>query len=283
MIPSPRSELARRIAGAAGLPNRDVIRCASSLTSRRLLPCPSLRGSRAFLAPILAAPLHGCPLFIASHPFSSTMRTVLLLGRQCLRPHLPAGAALRSAFPEASLHRSLFSSTARRAFARPSCSSPSSFLRSAPRGVAGRTLLFASTALSPAAFVALSQSSNDDDERTGEQLMLEASRAELKEQLPKAIEHSKGFRKGVYFFFENYIWEPLATGLRFVHLVAIFVPVILTIPAIWVGRRVADRDNERTGTLWWYSFLVKSMERAGAAFIKVGEYRSVEASLDLAC
>ncbi|GME28299.1 ABC1 family protein, mitochondrial [Neofusicoccum parvum] len=203
------------------------------------------------------------------------MRTVLLLGRQCLRPHLVAGAA-RSAASRASPHasRSAFSSSTRRAFARPpsssSSSSPPPFFRVPPRR-AGRTLLFCAT-LSPGAFVALSQQSNDDDERTGEQLMLEASRAELKEQVPKAIQNSKGFRKGVYFFFENYIWEPLATGLRFVHLVVIFVPVILTVPAIWVGRRVSDRDNERAGTLWWYSFLVRSMERAGAAFIKLGQW-----------
>jgi len=51
--------------------------------------------------------------------------------------------------------------------------------------------------------------------------------------------------------------------------VIIFVPVIVAIPAIWIGDRVKDRDNERKGTLWWYGFLVSSMERAGAAFIKV--------------
>lgn len=195
------------------------------------------------------------------------MRTVLLLGRQCLRPHLLAGAA-RSAASRASphVHRSAFSSSSRRAFAR----SPSSpFFRAPPR-IPGRTLLFAGTTLSPAAFVALSQQSNDDDERTGEQLMLEASRAELREQVPKVIENSKGFRKGIYLFFEHWIWEPIATGLRFVHLVIIFVPVILTVPVIWLGHRVPDRDDERAGTLWWYSFLVRSMERAGAAFIKVG-------------
>jgi aarF domain-containing kinase len=60
--------------------------------------------------------------------------------------------------------------------------------------------------------------------------MLEASRKELEEQVPK---------------------------------------VIVTIPVIWLGQRQADKDDERSGTLWWYGFLVSSMERAGAAFIKV--------------
>jgi aarF domain-containing kinase len=99
--------------------------------------------------------------------------------------------------------------------------------------------------------------------------MLEASRKELKEQVPKALRHSKKFRRGLYFFVDVYIVEPICTGLRFLHLAFIFVPVLATIPVIWLGRRQPDRDNERSGTLWWYGFLVHSMERAGAAFIKV--------------
>lgn len=99
--------------------------------------------------------------------------------------------------------------------------------------------------------------------------MLEVSRKELAAQVPKALENSKKYRRGIYFFVEDYIIEPIATGLRFLHLVIIFVPVIVTIPAIWIGARRADRDDERIGTLWWYGFLVSSMERAGAAFIKV--------------
>jgi aarF domain-containing kinase len=99
--------------------------------------------------------------------------------------------------------------------------------------------------------------------------MLEASRQELKDQVPRALKNSKKYRRGIYFFVDMYIIEPIATGLRFLHLVVIFVPVIATMPAIWLGKRQKDKDNERSGTLWWYAFLVKSMERAGAAFIKV--------------
>lgn len=99
--------------------------------------------------------------------------------------------------------------------------------------------------------------------------MLEASRAELEQAVPKALRNSKKVRRSIYFFFEEYIIEPIATGFRFLHLVFIFVPVILAVPAIWLGPRRADRDNERSGTIWWYGFLVSSMERAGAAFIKV--------------
>lgn len=99
--------------------------------------------------------------------------------------------------------------------------------------------------------------------------MLEVSRKELEQQVPKVLENSTKYRRGIYFFIEDYIIEPIATGFRFLHLVIIFVPVIITIPAIWLGARQPNRDNERSGTLWWYSYLVLSMERAGAAFIKV--------------
>ena len=102
-----------------------------------------------------------------------------------------------------------------------------------------------------------------------------ASRAELKEQVPKALRNSKKVRRGIYFFVDAYIIEPIFTGLRFLHLAFIFVPVLVTIPVIWLGKRQPDRDNERTGTLWWYGFLVRSMERAGAAFIKVRRRRCI--------
>lgn len=102
--------------------------------------------------------------------------------------------------------------------------------------------------------------------------MLEASRAELEEYVPESLRGSKTVRRSIWRFVTAYIVEPIATGLRFLHLVIIFVPVIAAVPVIWLGSRQKDRDNERSGTLWWYGFLVRSMERAGAAFIKVGNY-----------
>lgn len=98
--------------------------------------------------------------------------------------------------------------------------------------------------------------------------MLEASRAEINEHVPEFLEN-KSLLKRIYLFIDGWIIEPVATGFRFLHLVFIFVPVIVTIPVIFLGARKKERDNERSGSLWWYGFLVKSMERAGAAFIKV--------------
>lgn len=99
--------------------------------------------------------------------------------------------------------------------------------------------------------------------------MLEASRDEIKKKVGDDVHGFRRFRDSIVYFAEVYIWEPICTGLRFLHLVVIFVPVMVTVPALWIGPRDPNRDNERSGRLWWYWFLVKSMERAGPAFIKV--------------
>jgi aarF domain-containing kinase len=127
----------------------------------------------------------------------------------------------------------------------------------------------ANGALATAAFVQLSEEENNGPEDTGEKRMLEVSRKEIKK---KVDDDDRGFtrlRHQVVLFLDLYIWEPLCTGARFLQLVAIFVPIIFAVPVIWIGPRQPDRDNERTGTLLWYGFLVKAMEWAGPAFIKV--------------
>lgn len=107
------------------------------------------------------------------------------------------------------------------------------------------------------------------DGKTREDHMLEASRAEIEKSLPDDLQGVRRAWRGLYLLWDRYVFEPVATGFRFLHLVIIFVPVILMVPVIWIGRRQKNRDNERSGTLWWYGFLVHSMERAGPAFIKV--------------
>ena len=135
-----------------------------------------------------------------------------------------------------------------------------------PRGVKIKLL----AALSPGAFVALSEVSTEDG-KTPEEHMLEASRAELVSDLPDDVHGLKRLWKFLYINFDLYIFEPIATTLRFFHLAIIFLPLIATIPCVWIGARRKDRNDERAGTIWWYSFLVHSMERAGPAFIKVGQ------------
>jgi aarF domain-containing kinase len=130
-------------------------------------------------------------------------------------------------------------------------------------------ILTAAAALSPVAFVQLSEKDNGGTKQTAEGRMLEASRDEIKKEVREDVRGIWRLRDSIVLFLDVYLWEPLCTGTRFLHLVVIFVPVIATVPMIWIGRRNKERDDERSGTLWWYWFLVKSMERAGPAFIKV--------------
>ncbi|KAF9322046.1 hypothetical protein BG003_008237 [Podila horticola] len=55
---------------------------------------------------------------------------------------------------------------------------------------------------------------------------------------------------------EDYVVHPVLTIWRFGVLMVIFMPLILTVPAVFIGKRKADRDDERSGTLWWYSLLL---------------------------
>ncbi|KAF2860334.1 actin-like ATPase domain-containing protein [Piedraia hortae CBS 480.64] len=128
-------------------------------------------------------------------------------------------------------------------------------------------------ALSPAVFVSIADKENPDENgKTQEAQMLEMSRKEIDEGVPRALEHSTKWRRMIWRWVDGWIIEPIATGLRFLHLVLIFAPVVFTVPVIWIGVRQVDQNNERSGTLWWYGLLVNSMERAGAAFIKLGQW-----------
>lgn len=126
-------------------------------------------------------------------------------------------------------------------------------------------MLFA--ALTPAGFLALAEENGGD--RTVELEMLAASRDEIEQERMGDARGVMRVAHGIYLLLDKYVLEVFATAFRFFHLVAIYVPVIVTVPVIWLGRRASDQDNERTGTLWWYQFLVSAMERAGPTFIKV--------------
>lgn len=177
------------------------------------------------------------------------MRSASFIGRLCFRH---GTQHLRPSFRP---HRVPFS--ARQSF--------SSWKTRIPRNPIAGTILI--SALSPAAFVKLSEDHGDG--KTGEEHMLEASRAEIENGIPDNVHGIRRAWKGLVYVVDQWIFEPFATSLRFLHLVVIFVPVIFAVPATWIGSRQKERDNERSGTLWWYGFLVHSMERAGPAFIKV--------------
>lgn len=179
------------------------------------------------------------------------MRAGFSLSRSCLRAQAPTFRAAACKQRQISLLTRRYNFKSHRRTTRPL-----------------RPLLWAAT-LTPAAFIKLSEEDHEDG-KSGEEQMLEASREEIEKKIPDDVRGMKRFFRSIWAFLDEYVYEPIATSFRFLHLVIIFVPVIVTVPAIWIGGRRKERDNERSGTLWWYSFLVNSMERAGPAFIKVG-------------
>ncbi|KZZ99471.1 ABC-1 transporter [Moelleriella libera RCEF 2490] len=196
------------------------------------------------------------------------MRSGLALGRHWLRPWLQCHAA--SAQPARHAASRLYHT--RQVPWRGGGTGPSSSSSSTTRS---RLFLRASAgagALSAGAFIEISKQDNNGSQDTGELRMLEVSREEIRKAVGED-EHGL-FRAAhkIVLFLDLYVWEPISTGIRFLQLVVIFVPVIVTVPVMWFGRRHPDRDNERGGTLWWYEFLVKAMELAGPAFIKLGQW-----------
>ncbi|KAI1416664.1 ABC1 family protein [Hypoxylon sp. FL1857] len=183
------------------------------------------------------------------------MRPAILLGRFCARRYFSQATANLGRCHSTFRFRLLGSSPWRNSQSR------------------GRILrATAHVALGTAAFVRLAEKDDGDTEQTAEGRMLEASRAELKKTVDDDARGLYRLGRKLVIFLDLYFWEPLCTGVRFVELVFIFIPVILAVPAIWVGRRQPSRDNERSGTLWWYHFLVRTMEAAGPAFIKLGQW-----------
>lgn len=69
-------------------------------------------------------------------------------------------------------------------------------------------------------------------------------------------------------YLQKRIWEPLLTARRFVHLLCIFVPVILSSPMLLVGEPEVRYKGDGWGAVWWYGQLVTAMERAGPTFVK---------------
>ncbi|KAG0227438.1 hypothetical protein BGW42_002946 [Actinomortierella wolfii] len=91
---------------------------------------------------------------------------------------------------------------------------------------------------------------------------------------PEQVEQDKltRFKQRLLDWIEDYVVHPVKTVWRFAVLAAIFAPVLLSIPAVFLGERQKDLHNERKGTIWWYDLLVKHMELAGPTFIKLGQW-----------
>ena len=184
------------------------------------------------------------------------MRSAFLLGRLCARrAHIPASLPLspllrgssRSEFTR--LYTRLHVTLRPRPQAKPK-SKPNGIVNTwnitGNKGKTGgnpgftqKVLSAAATgALGTAAFVQLSESDNGGTEQTAEGRMLEVSRDELKKEVDESERGLWRLGHQILFCVDLYLWEPLCTGIRFLHLVIIFVPVILAVPAIWVRHAV---------------------------------------------
>lgn len=69
--------------------------------------------------------------------------------------------------------------------------------------------------------------------------------------------------------FRDKVWEPLLTARRFVHLLFLFLPVLLSAPMLLVGKPERVLGGDRRGAVWWYGFLTAQMQCAGPTFVKV--------------
>ncbi|KAJ7751308.1 hypothetical protein DFH07DRAFT_826829 [Mycena maculata] len=83
----------------------------------------------------------------------------------------------------------------------------------------------------------------------------------------------------IYTFVHDRIWEPLLTAKRFLYLFAVFMPVIICSPMLLVGKPERRYRGDRWGAVWWYNFLVRQMETAGPAFIKLAQWAGSRADL----
>lgn len=160
-----------------------------------------------------------------------------------------------------------------------------------------RHILFAS-----ATAIATLVPSDEENERTTTHILVPVSGTETREAglyLASQLDQERTSRglnrpnpskiylwyKRVVQWFYRFCYNPVTTCLRFVQLVALFGPVIITLPAVLVGPSVvsginrADRiasdaanaptAKDRLGAIWWYKYLTWTMEMAGPPFIKV--------------
>lgn len=100
--------------------------------------------------------------------------------------------------------------------------------------------------------------SRDNTRRFTDQYMIDS---------PAEPQRSLHFR--IIGLFKDYVWEPILTARRFIHLFYLFLPVIITMPMLLVGSPDMQLQGDRWGAAWWYGFLVKRMQAAGPTFIKV--------------
>ncbi|KAH8099256.1 hypothetical protein BXZ70DRAFT_942890 [Cristinia sonorae] len=105
--------------------------------------------------------------------------------------------------------------------------------------------------------------------------------------LPSRDEHtilcpSEPERRVVYRvldFLHEKLWEPILTGRRFIFLLFLFIPVLLSSPMLLIGPPETKLLGDRWGAVWWYGFLTTQMQRAGPTFVKLAQWAASRADL----
>ncbi|KAI9599422.1 ABC1 family-domain-containing protein [Syncephalis fuscata] len=73
--------------------------------------------------------------------------------------------------------------------------------------------------------------------------------------------------------------EPIMTSWRFLQLVVIFLPCIVTIPLLICTNSLTDTTAESKWKVWWYDLLARQMERAGPSFIKLAQWAATRVDI----
>ncbi|PYI31412.1 ubiquinone biosynthesis protein [Aspergillus indologenus CBS 114.80] len=119
----------------------------------------------------------------------------------------------------------------------------------------------------------LAEEGDGERGKTSEMQMLEVSRREIQKKVDDEARGLSRLWQTLVLYGYRFVYDPIATGFRFVHLLIIFLPVVFTAPILCLGGNGKNREAVlSSGTIWWYKFLVRSMERAGPAFIKLGQW-----------
>ncbi|OAV91414.1 Atypical/ABC1/ABC1-C protein kinase [Puccinia triticina 1-1 BBBD Race 1] len=103
---------------------------------------------------------------------------------------------------------------------------------------------------------------------------------------------SKSRSRALWNSIKRNIIEPVATASRFLYLLALFLPVLVTSPVVLLEyielahprkRRKRRKDGtlitERASTSWWYKLLVSSTQKAGPTFIKLAQWAASRTDL----
>ncbi|KDQ63288.1 hypothetical protein JAAARDRAFT_29306 [Jaapia argillacea MUCL 33604] len=97
--------------------------------------------------------------------------------------------------------------------------------------------------------------------------------------IPSPAEPDQTLLARISRFLRDCILEPIQTGQRFIYLVFIFLPVMISAPMLLVGKPEPGLNGDRWGAVWWYDYLVLQMTRAGPTFVKLSQWAASRADL----